>query len=115
MRTAARYAIELVIILLGILLHGVWLVVDVVMILLRRAKPEVVATYADNCGLDSNDADGRPQDGIREALLRIFKPGELLRRRFWHDLKNAPFEWFRKNPKAAVRVCGALILLWWLL
>lgn len=71
--------------------------------------------FRNNLGLDTNDADGRPQDGVRESLLRIFKPGELLRKRFTHDVKNLAFEWAKADVKRAVRVLAFIALLGWLI
>lgn len=110
-KIAARYGIEWAILLFGLMLHALWLVFDAVKALVSDPDPY----FHSNLGLDVNDADGRPQDGVREGLLRIFKPGELLRRRVWHDLKNLPREWIEADPRRAARVLGFLMLLGWLI
>ncbi len=60
----------------------------------------------DNLGLDKKDADGRLQDGVQEALRRIWVGG-----RFWHDLKNLLHEWLKSNPKIVGKFLAFLIVL----
>lgn len=124
-KTAARYCVEWAVLVLGLALHAVWFVIDaakelilwiVYLVWYRYDQQKYTAGwFANNLGLDANDTDGDPTNGVREGLLRIFKPGELLRKRFTHDVKNFPFEWVKSDPKRAVRVLAFIALVGWLL
>lgn len=69
--------------------------------------------WSHNAGLDVDDTDGKPSDGLREGWARIREPGRLA-----HDTKNIPHEHAKRFPKMfftlmACAIDVLLILLIW--
>jgi hypothetical protein len=60
--------------------------------------------WSHNAGLDVDDADGKPSDGLREGWARILEPGRLL-----HDCKNIPHEHAKRFPKMFFTLVSVII------
>lgn len=93
-----RYAWQWLIFWLGVILGGL----SFPAMFWRKDERDMLK---DNFGLDRQDADGDPGDGMQEGFQRVGEPG-----RFFHDVKGIPRRMGQENAKVFFKLMAFVIV-----